>query len=153
MEPIERISDIHISGMPLYGNPQISVTITDTGGTAKCGALVIGQTKEVGATQYGAQIGIIDYSRKETDEFGNTTIVVRDFSKRATFTVIVDKTKVDALDKLLASYRAIPIVYIGSSLYGSMIVFGGYKDWTITVSLANHSYLNIEIEGLNAVSN
>ena len=72
--PIERDSDLAVLGLPAYSTAVITVTFTDAG-TAKCGALVLGVTQDIGISQYGASFGIQDYSTKSTDSAGNVWIV------------------------------------------------------------------------------
>ena len=147
-EPIVRITDKAVTDMPPYANAVIAITLTDTGGTPLCGGCVIGQSKDIGGTQYGATVGIQDYSIKQRDVFGNYTILARAFNKRADFTVWVDAAYVDALENLLATYRATPTVYIGSDAYASTIVYGFYKDFSVDISYPTQSVCTIQLEGL-----
>lgn len=147
-EPIVRKGDLVVLDMPSYYAPTIQVVLEAPGETVRCGALIIGQQVIVGDTQYGATLGIQDYSVKRQDDFGNYTVLERAFRKWANFSVFVKSGKVDQLQALLASYRATPTVYIGSDLYGAMIVYGFYKDFSITIAYARESVCNIELEGL-----
>jgi hypothetical protein len=147
-EPIERLADLYVGDMPPYANAAIDVTISDTGGTAKCGALVMGLSKQIGVTQYGASVGIIDYSRKEANAFGEFVVTERAFSKRASFTVWSENGLVDQIQQLLAAYRATPIVYVGSAMFGSTLVYGFYRDGAVEIAYPTHSILSLTIEGL-----
>ncbi len=140
--------DCLVTDLPTYTNLSIAVTITAISGLAKCGACIIGLTKELGDTQFGASVGIQDYSVKTRDTWGNYTILERAYNKRASFTVWVDNGLVDRLQSLLASYRAIPILYIGSDEFGSTAVLGFYKDFSINIAYSTYSVCTIEIEGL-----
>lgn len=147
-EPIVRISDLTVSDLPPYADASVAVTLSDSGATVACGECVLGLSKEIGDTQYGARVGIQDYSIKTTDDFGNFTILERAYARRADFTVFVAAGFVDALQTLLASLRATPIVYVGSDEYASTIVFGFFKDFSIAIAYPGVSVCNIEIEGL-----
>jgi hypothetical protein len=147
-EPIVRIRDYVFTGLPPYLGATIEVTLTDTGGTAKCGACVPGLAREIGGTQYGVQVGILDNSVKEKDAFGNFTIVERDYSKFAAFQVIVPRSMVDELQIILAGYRATPTVVVGSELYASTMIYGYYTGARTVIAYANESILSIEYEGL-----
>jgi hypothetical protein len=95
-EEIERASQACCSpDLPIYNNPTVRVVLTGTGtATMECGNLVAGQQKDLGRTLHdGAQVGIIDYSRKEADAFGNYTIVERAFSKRGSFKMRIAKAR------------------------------------------------------------
>lgn len=147
-EPIVRLTDMVVTGMPPYAGAEVSVTLLDTGNTAMCGALVFGQSKDIGDAQYGATVGIRDFSRKEQNDFGDFLVVERAFSKRASFNVWMPSGLTDQVQNLLASYRATPIVYVGSEAYGSTLIFGFYRDFNVELAGPNHSLCSIEIEGL-----
>lgn len=147
-EPIIRVTDLALTDLPPYAGASIAVTVTDTGATAACGECVLGLSREIGSTQYGAKVGIQDFSVKEQDDFGNYSILERSFAKRGEFTVWVESGAVDWLQTLLADYRATPIVYIGSDAYNASIVYGFYKDFSIDIAYEKTSVCTIDIEGL-----
>lgn len=147
-EPIERQSDVVVMGLPPYAGATVQVSLDDAGGTAMCGALVFGQSKNIGEAQHGATVGIKDYTRKEANDFGDFVVVERAFSKRASFNIWMAAGLTDEVQKLLASYRATPIVYVGSDAFTSTIVFGFYRDFNIELAGPNHSLCSLEIEGL-----
>lgn len=125
--------------------------LIDLEGTADLavGVLMFGQSRNVGlGINLGANVGIQDYSRKETNEFGDTILVQRAFSKRASFDMLLDKSDVDSTQSYLASLRAIPCLWIGHKDYESTVVFGIYKDFQITIAYATHSDCNLTLEGL-----
>lgn len=147
-EPIERRTECFFEELPPYANATLAVTIAETGATVACGVLKAGLSKEVGGLQYGAQVGITDYSVKQADDFGNYTIVKRAFADRATFQVWVDKSQVDVVKRQLAALRATPILYFGDDDYASTAVFGFFKDFTLTIQYPDVSVLAIELEGV-----
>ena len=148
-EPIVRKSDILVTDMPLYANTTITVTISGgTGNTVYCGLCYIGSLLEVGGTQYGMTLGIQDYSIKSQDDWGNYSITERAYSRKMTALVRVENDYVAALHSVLSKYRAIPVVYIGSTSYEPSYVFGFYKDFNIEIPHPAYSLCSIEIEGL-----
>lgn len=153
-EDIVYKSDLPVTDLPLYADMTVTVTLAKTG-TVKIGGCVIGLSKELGFSIYGAKVGIIDYSRKQADDFGNYVVVQRAFSKRASLTVIVAgesmaecASKVDAISKLLAQYRAVPLLWIGADLYTSTVIFGFYRSFDLEIAYPTRSNLTLEIEGL-----
>lgn len=148
-EPIIRKTDLVLTDLPVHFGPSIIVTIDAPGGTAKCGNLVIGAVRDFGATVYGAGLGIIDYSKKEADEYGNVKITARSYRKSGSFEVVTPRQLVDEVYRLLAQYRATPIVYVGTGEYASAAYFGFYRDANVVVEHAEQSTLNIQIEGLS----
>lgn len=146
-EEIAYSRDLVITDLPLYYNPTIRVQITGTG-EIQCGTMVLGQTKELGGTNYGARAGIQDYSKKTADDFGNYTIVPRAYAKRQSLKVICDNTKVDDIYNALADLRTTPCVWVGSDAYSSTWSFGYWKDVVVEIAYVNKSVVSLEIEGL-----
>lgn len=147
-EPISRKTDLIVTGLPPYAEAEITVTLSGEDSAVRVGTLVIGLGKELGDTAMGASIGIQDYSRKEQNPFGDFVLVERAYSKRATFTVWVPRGFTDELQRLLASYRAVPIVYVGSQEFGSTAIFGFYRDFSVSIDYPTHSICSLEIVGL-----
>lgn len=146
-EEIVYQTDLVLTDLPLYTNPLVRVVITGID-TVSCGSMVLGQTRELGAAVYGAQAGIIDYSKKETDDFGNYTIVERAFAKRNTFKLVVANTEIDSLYTMLAAYRVTPAVWIGADDYACTWIFGFYRSFGVEIAQIEKSYITLEIEGL-----
>lgn len=148
-EPIQRITDIAVTDLPPYASATLKVKLIEAGGTPKCGGCIVGQVLAVGDTEFGARVGIQDYSIKQRDSFGNYNIVERAFNKRANFTIHLESKLVDKLQNVLASYRATPIVYLGSGSYGASILYGFYKSFEIEIGYVDGmSVATLEIEGL-----
>ena len=147
-----RVHLLMFGPLPPYPSAQITVTITPTsiGGVVSCGAVMFGNTVEIGEVEYGATAGITDYSRKETDEFGITTLVERGYSKRATYSMLVENSQLRRVFSTLAALRATPAVWIASDDYkfSPLTVFGPPKTWGINVRYHTHSSVSLEIEGL-----
>jgi hypothetical protein len=147
-EPIVRLQDLTVLDLPMYASPIVNVTISAPGETVKCGALLLGPPTDVGETEYGASVGIQDFSVKQQDDFGNYSIVERAFRKRANFNVVIESVRVDTLHSFLASLRATPTLYIGTNEYSSTAIYGFFKDFTIEIAYPTESVCSLEIEGL-----
>lgn len=147
-EDIRRLSDKTILELPSYLNPKVKVTLTNPSGNVKVGAIILGRQKYIGRTQYGSSVGITDFSKKDQDQFGNYVIVERPYKKKGSFNVMVDNTLIDELQVLLASYRATPILYLGTDVFESTSVYGFYKDFSLVIQYPTESQFNLEVEGL-----
>lgn len=148
-DPIVRKSDILFTGLPLYADATLTVTLSVTAGqNVLCGTCYFGRSRELGNTQYGAAFGIQDYSRKVADDFGNYKIQEGLFSKTTSLIFTMDNRSVDNAHQLLASYRATPAAYIGSTSYGTSYVIGFYRDFNIEIPHPAFSICSTEIEGL-----
>lgn len=146
--PIGRQTDFVLLDLPAYGTATLSVVIDNAAGTAACGHLVMGRQAEIGVALYGSGVGITDYSRKEADAFGNAIVVERSFSKRAEFDVMVETHQISWVQRLLAGIRAQPVVWIGAEGYESTVLFGYYRDFSISISGPSASDATITVEGL-----
>jgi hypothetical protein len=141
--------NVFFETIPYVNEATFTVTIDNTGGTAACGALVFGPAQTIGKTQYGATTGIVDYSRKEVDEFGRAKLIVRKFSKKMNANVYIESSQTDRVQRLLSSVRATPCYFIASGdTFEVMTIFGFYRDFTINVQNPSYSVLAIEVEGL-----
>lgn len=147
-EPIVRNHDLFFGDILPYSGATIRIILSDSGETVLCGECIIGLSKLIGGTQYGATVGIRDFSVKTEDDFGNFTILERAFAKRATFNVMVAAAYVDTLQELLADLRATPSLYIGSDSYRATVVYGFYKDFDIEIAYREYSMCSLTIEGL-----
>jgi hypothetical protein len=145
---IEPRADATLDGLPLYGDCQVTVTVAGPGEVA-IGGLVVGHLVEIGETQYGVQISIVDYSRKETDAFGVTDVIERAYAKRIEAPVLVNASRTDSITRKLAEIRATPVVWIGAGdLYQSLIAYGFYKDWRTIIQYATTAQTALTIESL-----
>lgn len=136
-------------GLPAYVNASIAITISNNSGNAEIGTLVLGIQKDIGGTKFSPSIGITDYSKKTTDDFGNITVVQRAFTKRMKCELHLTNDMIDDLQRTLAAYRTTPIVWVGADdLFSAMIIYGYYKSFEIVVPYANNSHCTLDVEGL-----
>lgn len=147
-EPISRQDVAGALDLPPYANATITVTIENAGGIAKCGVFTFGSQRTLGETDFGTGIGIVDYSRKERDTFGNSVVVTRNFAKRANYSVTANTAYVGTIQQTLSSLRTVDMAWIGSVNFPSTIIFGYYKDFDVILSNPTKSQLSIEVEGL-----
>ena len=147
-ESITTRSDVVFLGLPAYGGATIRIQVNAGASTAAIGEVVIGKQRNLGVTNFGTSVSILDYSRKETDEFGNTIVETRPFSKRADFDVTVETGAIAAVQKALASIRTTPTVFIGDEDRAETIVYGFYRGFNIIISTPSISDCSIEVEGL-----
>lgn len=150
-DPTVRRTLAVFGGIPPYASAHATLTVT-SGGALKVGGMVFGRINAIGDTQFGAQAGITDYSRKDTDEFGTTTFVRRAFSKKLTTTVQVGALEVNRVQRLLSDLRATPVLWIGTDApeYSEpLVVYGFYRDFYLSIAYPTVSLYQLEIEGLS----
>jgi hypothetical protein len=149
-EPLGQKTSMLFLDVPVYAAGQLSVTLTrdNPADSVSCGTLLVGRQLSLGDTEHGADIGIIDYSRKETDQFGVTSVVERAFAKRMTAKVVMPTDAIDDIHRSLAALRATPVLWIGSESFESLTVYGFYKEFSIDIAYPTVSYCSLTIEGL-----
>lgn len=151
-EPYDNLSEVVFTDIPPYSGMHLTIELTTgSGSPVSIGGCVFGTTYTLGQTQYGASVGIKDYSVKEVDQFGNTQLLQRAFSRRMEATVFVDNGAFNRVYKLLSELRAIPCIYIGSQddKFNPTIIYGYYRDFDTVIQYPTMSMCSIEIEGLS----
>lgn len=151
LEPRTPREDVVHTTFPLMAYSRLTLTISAPGNIARLGHVVIGRAKYLGATLYGAEPGITDYSRKSTDSFGNTYLSVGNWAKVTRMDLHVMNTEFDDVFRTMAKLRAIPTVYIGDNSdkgFDALTVWGFYRDFNMVIADPTASQCSLEIQGL-----
>ena len=123
-----------------------------SGEDAKCGTCLPGRAMDIGKTQYGVSMGMVDYSyRSEDKDTGVVTIEPGYYAKQNSMTVAIGNVFVDHVYKTVVGLRGTPTAWIGnneSTEYESLIVYGFFSDFDVILSGPTKSYASIEIKGL-----
>jgi len=146
----EQLSGFSLTDLPSqFPANELTISVTGTG-TVSCGVAVIGNVLTLGVTHYGAQVGIIDYSRKQADEFGNIDIVERNYRSRTSFKITTETSDFNKIYRVLASLRATPCIVIGEDSVGfePMTSYCLISDFTIDVAYPTYNLCNLETEGM-----
>lgn len=153
--PIKRTANWTFNDLPNVLNGVLTIVITTASGTVSIGNMVAGSiftfvnSGTSNAIASSPTVGIIDYSVKTTDAFGNTSWTKRGYANRMNVKMMIDSIQVDNCVQQLAAIRATPCVWIGANnVYQSLIVYGAYKDWEVEIAYTNKSYCSLQIEGL-----
>ena len=151
-DPLLKRTQAIFYNIPSYKNAVVTITLENSvGEQVSVSTLTCGTLFNIGATQYGVSAGIVDYSVKTTDEFGNTTFVRRAYSKRLSAQVAVKNSDLNRVQSLLYGLRATPAVWIASdspTFEEAMIVYGWYRDFTTEIAYPTYSLVSIELESL-----
>lgn len=150
-EPYVQIGEWVATDIPPYSSAFITIALTSGGGNVQVGNCSLGTFYSIGSLEYGAQVGIVDYSKKVTDEFGTTSFVKRANAKTASYPLMLDKAEVAKVYRIIADLCATPAVWIGvddDADYSVLTVFGFLKDFRETISYPTKSMCTLEIEGL-----
>lgn len=135
--------------IPPYANAETTITVKKPGNVAGVGQVVLGQAKPLGFTVFGTSLSIQDYSRKERDAFGNAAILKRGFARLVDFDAVIPTPDARRVQRVLAKYRASPVVWSGvpEERVGAF-VYGYYRRFDIVLSNPSTSQVSIEVEGL-----
>ena len=151
-DPLLKRTQTIFSNIPPYLNAHVTLELTNSAGTnVSLAQMLVGDLATLGKTEYGASAGIVDYSIKQTDEFGTTTFVKRAFSKRLNASFNIENSNLNRVQSYLYTLRATPAVWIASDevrFEETLIVYGFYKDFSTEISYPTFSKCNIEIESL-----
>lgn len=133
--------------IPSYPNAELRIDFAGTSDLA-CGKLVFGQQTEWGmGIQAGAKVGIKDYSRKETSDFGDPILVQRAYAQTNDIQLPVANADIDALYDFLASVRTTPCLYVSGARTVNAI-YGIYQDFSILINYSTWSDVEISLLGL-----
>lgn len=144
------VRDLALFNLPGFA-PLSELTVEIIGGSITLAELVLGQTKTLGITQYAPEFSIIDFSRKETDAFGNFLIMQRAFSKRIDVRCVVMNQDIADITHTLTKLRTTPIVWVPTQnldYESTMLVYGYYKDFKIVIPHPVWADMTLQIEGL-----
>lgn len=136
--------------IPLYSDGVITVTATSLApaGAVEIGTMAIGRQMEIGSVESGAKAGINDFSKKTTDDYGQTRFVERSWAKRMGLRLLIHEDMVDHVYETLADLRARPIVWIASRRFDCLVIYGAWKTFEFDIQFGPNSYFSLDIEGL-----
>lgn len=140
--------DVVFTDLPVWPGATLTVSLYTPAGTVECGEMVLGRVSDIGGTQYGSGVGIIDFSVKEADVFGVYSVMERGYSKRADYDIAIRPGQVAGVHNLLAMYRADPVVWVGDEERPETIVYGYYRDFSITLSTPAWCDCALTVEGI-----
>lgn len=131
----------------------VSITLTPNPetGYVKIGELLFGTIFELGYTQRPVTAGIVDYSVKQVDDFGNIRFIERAYSKKFNCKVLTNNKILNAAQRVLYDLRARPAIWIAaedSDIAEATIIYGFYKDFSAELTYPDYSVYTLEIEGL-----
>lgn len=134
-------------GIPPYISSTLTVTITATGSTAKCGICVIGKEKLLGWTQWGLNTSIQDYSRVIENTFGDIELRRGSYASRLNLDVHLMPGSESEVVRQMKDHRAEPLVFVGSTQFSMSIVYGFLGAWKVPCELTG-GLMPVEVRGL-----
>ena len=142
--PIERRDNMILFDLPAYGTADVRIIVSSPGGTAQVGTLVLGGAVEIGTAVYGTGLGIASYTRTDTDEFGNVTLVPRGGRRIVDFDLRIPTEQISPVMRLLNSLRNTASLYVGADGMDSTIIVGRFED--LQTVIANPAFCEMALE-------
>ena len=148
--PIVRYGTFALTDLPPYRNATVEITASSTGDMVQVGQVVVGLSETLGDALNNMDLGIDDYSRVNTDDFGRRGIVERDYAETMDLSFAYPTVKANYLRSRIASRRAKPTVFTVDTRYrdNDFIVYGFATSMTPYVRYAEISEANIEVRSL-----
>jgi hypothetical protein len=140
-----------LQDVPIYTDYRVQIAFYCEGATPEVGEIAFGKNFNIGRLLSGGSAGIVDYSKKERDTFGNVDIIERAYSDSAEFVVQIPSNRVNLVKRTLAALRARPAVYHAGPDYidFGQTIYGFYKDLNVEISGNTSSTVTLQIEGLS----
>lgn len=135
--------------LPAY--PNATITVTFNGGlNMSVGAFTYGLAQDLGVALYDSSLKLLDFSRKERDQFGNFTVIPRATSKQVDYELYIARGALGSVFKELSKLTTVPAVYSGTSdPFDPTLVYGYYKDLQINIDAPDVCSASLIVEGLN----
>lgn len=142
---------VDLSSTPLVAG---TLTVTLTGGRPAVGHMMVGTTWEPGATLYGATAEIKDYSVYNTNDFGELTVIQRNFVKLFNGELYLHPARADATFRRFINARAKFCLWMGDNRttaeggHEALNVAGYFKSCPLVFAGPNECQYNLQIEGI-----
>lgn len=135
-----------------YATAEFEITISQPGGVAKVGEILLGQVWRLGKTLFETEPRLLNFAVDERDDFGNSILVRRRSTRSVTYRVAVSTDKIEyALDRF-ERLTGTKLLFLGGateSKYGTT-VFATIKDLSMPISNQNITQVSIAVEGFIA---
>ena len=146
--PLRRQTDLaFIANIPPYPTSTLTITISNSGGTAKCGIFVMGIAQVLGLTNWEIMASIISYSGTTVDGFGNTKFLSRAKVKKLKMDVNITKGYHDEAFRIMTDCTDVPLVVIGTTRWQMAQGYGSLGSWDLTLSNKGKP-MSVEFKGL-----
>ena len=117
-------------GLIVYGCRITEYTITfepiDDETPAACGVCILGKMQYFGKTLMNPKKSLVNYDVKDTNEYGDTTVVERGFSNNYNFSCVGKNDIMQVADETLTELRSTPLIYVVTDEQILASVFSGY---------------------------
>ena len=148
-DPVNFGQRLALFDLPIYTDSEVEIWVEGSV-TVELGQIVIGATRNLGDTLTDSRLGILDFSRKERDAFGNFAVVERAFALTSDYEFSFPSRDSVRVQGILARNRARPTVFSAgedTDAFGTL-VYGFYRDMSINLVSNNVAFATLEVEGI-----
>jgi len=147
-DSVSQAGQLILTDLPIDTGVTLSFTLDNGAQDAELSTFIMGAKQDIGSLQYGVQVGIKDYSRRVTDDFGNVSITKRGFIDTVNYPVKLSSLDLNRVKQRLASVRAKPVLCVGTPKQMETVVLGYIKKFIFSLKSSLDSTCNITVEGL-----
>lgn len=148
----EYIPDLVITNIPNFSSGTIRIiaykSATYPVTATAIGQVLIGYAVDAGDTEYGASVGVQDFSVIEQNDFGDYDIVPRTNRKTGSFQIMVPNASLSRVYRILTQQKTKKTLYIGSDGISETAIYGFPGEWSIIIQYPDYSIVNIDLLGL-----
>ena len=146
------VRDVFAS-IPIRGSSQLRIRIdAGEGGSAQCGIAVLGMAATLGETLWDVSPSRVSFSKKNTDDFGRTSLKKGPLAKYLKFTTSITTQEIDYVQKRLDAIDGIPCIFVAYGETGfqpeALLVYGFATQLQPTLPNEVCSTVSFEVEGL-----
>lgn len=141
-------TDLVLTGLQLPAGATVEITI-NAGSAAQVGEIFLGNDLAIGTTLTESRLGLVDYSKKDRDEWGGVFIIPRPVTKTVDFRFSIQTggaARVQQIISRIASKVCVFYAAKGEDPFGTTVA-GILRDYDLTLS-AGRSFGTIQAESL-----
>jgi hypothetical protein len=130
----------------------LTITIENSQGNVKTGAIILGMNQYIGRVQYGAESDVLNFSSVTRDFAGGTAELIQRRNVPKTIQNIMSpKSLTNNLINIRDDLNAIPAVWSGldentNPFFNSLLILGVYKRFTINLAYPEDIMVGLELE-------
>jgi hypothetical protein len=112
------------------------------------GEILIGPTFTLGDCHAEPTKRLVDYSKKEVNQFGEVVFVERAYAYEASYDVQIATNQRSFIENLVERLRATPAVYFPSTSTLELAIYGFPSSFEITYATPEIAHASLDIEGV-----
>lgn len=141
-------SQLIVFDIPSINGSTYTITLTGVSSTA-LGTFVMGSARPFGFTEYTPKVGIISYTEKTEDEFGNVSVVRRPNRRTMDVSVVVERDAFDLVNRALVSLDGVLALWVADGNdTEALTLYGYFRDFEQDLAYPTITYATLQIESI-----